>query len=193
MEKIALQSLGHTRADKKGRRRWPLFLRAACTNPSITNPHSSSITHPTRPRLRTWPVVDFPPDPSSIADPTRPRLPNRPVLDPPFDPSLIYRTDRSTITDSTRDFTLPEFSRTSISVVAGYVGPVRVSTRASTRVSYALTDGQWSTTKKKSSYTLPGRTLLLLLHMQCPYIGRHVFWKTHEMPWWASFFHSEPL
>jgi hypothetical protein len=92
-------SLSDTRADKKGRRRWPLFLRAACTNPSITKPHSSSITHPTRPRLRTWPVVDFPPDPSSIADPTRPRLPTRPVLDHPFDPSLIYRTDRSTITD----------------------------------------------------------------------------------------------
>jgi hypothetical protein len=51
-------------------------------------------------------------------------------------------------------------------VLAGYVGPGRVSTRASTWVSYALTDKQWSTKKK----------------VVIPYLGRPCFSYTHAMP-----------
>jgi hypothetical protein len=52
---------------------------------------------------RVYQPVDYQPHPSSITHPTHPRSPIQSVFD--------YRTDRSTITDPTRQFTLPEFSR----------------------------------------------------------------------------------
>jgi hypothetical protein len=145
------------------------------------SPDPSSITDLTRRRFPTGPVLDYRPRPSSITHPTRPRLPTRPVLDHPFDPSSITEPTGRRFTDPTRNFTLPEFlllfSSTkqtrqfpahnvlskSKPALAGYVGPVRVSTRASTRVSYALTDGQWfKKIKIKNHHTLLGRALPLL-------------------------------
>jgi hypothetical protein len=55
--------------------------------------------------------------------------------------------------------------RWSSTVLVRYVGHGRVSTRASTWVSYALTDGQWSTKK-----------------VVIPYLGSSCFSCTHAMP-----------
>jgi hypothetical protein len=101
MEKIALQSLGHTRADKKEGDDDRCFFgprvptRRLPTPPVVDYPPDpSSITDLTRRRLPTRRVLDYQPHPSSITHPTRPRLPTRPVLDYPPDPSSITHSIR---------------------------------------------------------------------------------------------------
>jgi len=75
-------------------------------------------------------------------------------------------------------------------MLARYVGPSQVSTRASTQVSYALTNRQW-----------------LMAKVVIPYLGGSCFSYTHamplhrwacvlknsKMPWQAGFFHNDPV